>query len=124
LALNLLKGEGYLGVAGSFSTDTAARLMGEADVVIAAGASLIPFTRRFGHLLGPDSTVIQCVPANGPKRVPVQKTKMRHSCDAHQTARRRSLRWREKEADDDTQCRRRPPFMPPAVVLSPRGAGP
>ncbi|WP_426939264.1 thiamine pyrophosphate-binding protein [Pseudarthrobacter sp. S3] len=59
LALNLLKGEGYLGVAGGFGTDTAAGLMGEADVVLVAGASLSSFTMRFGHLLGPDSTVIQ-----------------------------------------------------------------
>lgn len=59
LALNLLKGEGYLGVAGGFGTDTAAGLMGEADVVLVAGASLSPFTMRFGHLLGPDSTIIQ-----------------------------------------------------------------
>jgi thiamine pyrophosphate-dependent acetolactate synthase large subunit-like protein len=59
LALNLLNGEGYLGVAGGFGTDTAAGLMGEADVVLVAGASLSPFTMRFGHLLGADSTVIQ-----------------------------------------------------------------
>ncbi len=59
LALNLLTGEGYLGVAGGFGTDTATGLMGEADVVLVAGASLSPFTMRFGHLLGPDSTVIQ-----------------------------------------------------------------
>ncbi|MDQ0870191.1 thiamine pyrophosphate-dependent acetolactate synthase large subunit-like protein [Arthrobacter sp. V1I9] len=59
LALNLLNGEGYLGVAGGFGTDTAAELMGEADVVLVAGASLSPFTMRFGHLLSPDSTVIQ-----------------------------------------------------------------
>ncbi|MEV7638200.1 thiamine pyrophosphate-binding protein [Pseudarthrobacter enclensis] len=59
LALNLLNGEGYLGVAGGFGTDTAAGLMGEADVVLVAGASLSPFTMRFGHLLGPDAMVIQ-----------------------------------------------------------------
>ncbi|WP_258061879.1 thiamine pyrophosphate-dependent enzyme [Arthrobacter sp. ZGTC412] len=59
LALNLLNGEGYLGVAGGFGTDTAAGLMGEADVVLVAGASLSPFTMRFGQLLVPDSTVIQ-----------------------------------------------------------------
>lgn len=59
LALNLLNGEGYLGVAGGFGTDTAAGLMGEADVVLVAGASLSPFTMRFGHLLGADATVIQ-----------------------------------------------------------------
>ncbi|MGN7198578.1 thiamine pyrophosphate-binding protein [Arthrobacter sp. SAFR-044] len=59
LALNLLNGEGYLGVAGGFGTDTAAGLMGEADVVLVAGASLSPFTMRFGHLLGTDATVIQ-----------------------------------------------------------------
>ena len=59
LALNLLQGEGYLGVAGGFGTDTAAGLMREADVVLVAGASLSPFTMRFGHLIGPDATVIQ-----------------------------------------------------------------
>lgn len=59
LALNLLNGEGCLGVAGGFGTDTAAELMSEADVVLVAGASLSPFTMRFGHLLGPDSTLIQ-----------------------------------------------------------------
>lgn len=59
LALNLLQGEGYLGVAGGFGTDTAAGLMHEADVVLVAGASLSPFTMRFGHLIGPDATVIQ-----------------------------------------------------------------
>ncbi|WP_045730254.1 thiamine pyrophosphate-binding protein [Pseudarthrobacter chlorophenolicus] len=59
LALNLLNGEGYLGVAGGFGTDTAAGFMGEADVVLVAGASLSPFTMRFGHLLNPDATVIQ-----------------------------------------------------------------
>jgi thiamine pyrophosphate-dependent acetolactate synthase large subunit-like protein len=59
LALNLLQGEGYLGVAGGFGTDTAAGLMDEADVVLVAGASLSPFTMRFGHLIGPDATVIQ-----------------------------------------------------------------
>jgi len=59
LALNLLEGDGYLGVAGGFGTDTASGLMGEADVVLVAGASLSPFTMRFGHLIGPDSTVIQ-----------------------------------------------------------------
>ncbi|OFI39138.1 thiamine pyrophosphate-binding protein [Arthrobacter sp. SW1] len=59
LALNLLEGEGYLGVAGGFGTDTAAGLMGEADVVLVAGASLSPFTMRFGHLIGPDSVLVQ-----------------------------------------------------------------
>jgi thiamine pyrophosphate-dependent acetolactate synthase large subunit-like protein len=59
LALNLLQGEGYLGVAGGFGTDAAAGLMREADVVLVAGASLSPFTMRFGHLIGPDATVIQ-----------------------------------------------------------------
>ncbi|MFF2843617.1 thiamine pyrophosphate-binding protein [Paenarthrobacter sp. NPDC057981] len=59
LALNLLQGEGYVGVAGGFGTDTAAEVMSEADVVLVVGASLSPFTMRFGHLLGPDSTVIQ-----------------------------------------------------------------
>ena len=46
-------------MAGGFGTDTAAGLMGEADVVLVAGASLSPFTLRFGHLIGPDATVIQ-----------------------------------------------------------------
>ncbi|MFJ4210752.1 thiamine pyrophosphate-binding protein [Paenarthrobacter sp. NPDC089675] len=59
LAFNLLNGEGYLGVAGGFGTDAAAGFMGQADVVLVAGASLSPFTMRFGHLLDPDATVIQ-----------------------------------------------------------------
>lgn len=59
LAFNLLNGEGYLGVAGGFGTDTAAGLMGEADVVLVAGASLSPFTMRFGQLLDPNATIIQ-----------------------------------------------------------------
>ena len=59
LAFNLFNGQGYLGVAGGFGTDAAAGLMGEADVVMVAGASLSPFTMRFGHLLDPDATVIQ-----------------------------------------------------------------
>ncbi|WP_259460261.1 hypothetical protein [Pseudarthrobacter phenanthrenivorans] len=59
LALNLLNGEGYLGMAGGFGTDTAPGLMGEVDVVLVAGASLSPFTMRFGHLLAPDSILIQ-----------------------------------------------------------------
>ncbi|UXM93478.1 thiamine pyrophosphate-binding protein [Paenarthrobacter sp. JL.01a] len=59
LAMNLLQGDGYLGVAGGFGTDTAAGLMSEADVVLVVGASLSPFTMRFGHLIGPDSTVVQ-----------------------------------------------------------------
>ncbi|MGP4032870.1 thiamine pyrophosphate-binding protein [Pseudarthrobacter sp. 1C304] len=67
LALNLLQGDGYLGVAGGFGTDTAAGLMGEADVVLVAGASLSPFTMRFGHLLAPDSTVIQIDAALQPR---------------------------------------------------------
>ncbi|MCU1568455.1 MAG: thiamine pyrophosphate-binding protein [Pseudarthrobacter sp.] len=85
LALNLLNGEGYLGVAGGFGTDTAAGLMGEADVVLVAGASLSPFTMRFGHLLGPDSTVIQIDTALQPTNPRVD---LFVSADAKSSARR------------------------------------
>ncbi|MGF9648687.1 thiamine pyrophosphate-binding protein [Pseudarthrobacter oxydans] len=85
LALNLLNGEGYLGVAGGFGTDTAAGLMGEADVVLVAGASLSPFTMRFGHLLGPDSTVIQVDTALQPTN---QRVDLFVSADAKSAASR------------------------------------
>jgi acetolactate synthase-1/2/3 large subunit len=47
-----------LGIAGGFSSPGAAELMGEADLVIALGASLSPFTTRFGTLFGDAATVV------------------------------------------------------------------
>ncbi|MDP5226445.1 MULTISPECIES: thiamine pyrophosphate-binding protein [Arthrobacter] len=66
LAFNLLQGEGHLGVAGGFGTEDKAALMHDADVVLVVGASLSPFTLRFGHLFGPGATVIQIDSAKEP----------------------------------------------------------
>ncbi len=54
-----------LGICGGFSSPGAAKLVGEADVVVAFGASLDPFTLRHGTLLSPDAVVAQvdrCAP--------------------------------------------------------------
>ena len=48
-----------LGIAGGFATPTAATLLGEADVVLAVGASLNMWTTRHGALLDPEAQVIQ-----------------------------------------------------------------
>ncbi|MFI8326301.1 thiamine pyrophosphate-binding protein [Streptomyces sp. NPDC085529] len=48
-----------LGVCGGFAAPPAAALMGEADVVVAFGASLDTFTLHGGRILAPTATVIQ-----------------------------------------------------------------
>ena len=48
-----------LGISGGFAPPTAARLLREADVVLAVGASLNMWTTRHGELIGPDARVIQ-----------------------------------------------------------------
>jgi thiamine pyrophosphate-dependent acetolactate synthase large subunit-like protein len=48
-----------LGISGGFAPPTAARLLQEADVVLAVGASLNMWTTRHGELLGPDARVAQ-----------------------------------------------------------------
>src|ERR671930_731924 len=48
-----------LGIAGGFASPTASRLLREADVVLAVGASLNQWTTRHGSLLAPDARVIQ-----------------------------------------------------------------
>ncbi|HEY3141143.1 MAG TPA: thiamine pyrophosphate-binding protein [Acidimicrobiales bacterium] len=48
-----------LGIAGGFASPVAARLLREADLVVAAGASLNMWTTRHGALLGPRARVIQ-----------------------------------------------------------------
>lgn len=58
-ARNLLNGAGHLGIAGGYGSDDGAELMAEADVVMVFGAGLNQFTTRFGHLFGPEATVIQ-----------------------------------------------------------------
>lgn len=49
----------YLGITGGFSTPTAVRLMGEADLVLVFGASLNAWTLRHGRLLSPQATIVQ-----------------------------------------------------------------
>jgi thiamine pyrophosphate-dependent acetolactate synthase large subunit-like protein len=48
-----------LGISGGFAPPTAARLLREADVVLAVGASLNMWTTRHGELIGPDTRVVQ-----------------------------------------------------------------
>jgi acetolactate synthase I/II/III large subunit len=48
-----------LGISGGFAPPTAARLLRDADVVLAVGASLNMWTTRHGELIGPDARVAQ-----------------------------------------------------------------
>jgi thiamine pyrophosphate-dependent acetolactate synthase large subunit-like protein len=48
-----------LGISGGFATPLASRLLPQADVVLAVGASLNHWTTKHGELIGPDTTVIQ-----------------------------------------------------------------
>ncbi len=48
-----------LGICGSFASPRAARIMGDADVVVAFGASLNDFTLHGGMLLDPGATLVQ-----------------------------------------------------------------
>ncbi|WP_345751247.1 thiamine pyrophosphate-binding protein [Microbacterium rhizophilus] len=48
-----------LGVTGGFGAPAAMELIRTADVVVAIGASLSPFTMRFGELLTPDARFVQ-----------------------------------------------------------------
>ncbi|GAA1726033.1 thiamine pyrophosphate-binding protein [Microbacterium paludicola] len=48
-----------LGVTGGFGAPAAMELIRSADVVVAIGASLSPFTMRFGELLAPEARLIQ-----------------------------------------------------------------
>lgn len=56
----LFAGNPYnLGISGGFATPTAARLLAQADVVLAVGASLNMWTTRHGAMIGPEARVIQ-----------------------------------------------------------------
>jgi thiamine pyrophosphate-dependent acetolactate synthase large subunit-like protein len=56
----LFDGSPYsVGIAGGFSSSLAMRLLGEADVVLAFGASLNHWTVRHGALFGPEARVVQ-----------------------------------------------------------------
>jgi acetolactate synthase I/II/III large subunit len=60
VANGLFAGDPYdLGIAGGFATPLAARLLGEADVVVAFGAGLNQWTTSHGRLLARDATVVQ-----------------------------------------------------------------
>jgi len=47
-----------IGISGGFAPEETAALIGEADVVLAVGAGLNPFTMRFGHALEPEATLV------------------------------------------------------------------
>jgi thiamine pyrophosphate-dependent acetolactate synthase large subunit-like protein len=56
----LFAGSPYsLGIAGGFSSSLALKLLGEADLVLAFGASLNHWTVRHGHLFSPGARVVQ-----------------------------------------------------------------
>jgi thiamine pyrophosphate-dependent acetolactate synthase large subunit-like protein len=56
----LFAGNPYsLGIAGGFSSSLAIKLLGEADVVLAFGASLNHWTVRHGRLFSPEARVVQ-----------------------------------------------------------------
>jgi acetolactate synthase-1/2/3 large subunit len=48
-----------LGICGGFASPRAARIMGDADVIVAFGASLNDFTLHGGRLLDPGATLVQ-----------------------------------------------------------------
>ncbi|PKW00345.1 Acetolactate synthase large subunit [Streptomyces sp. 1222.5] len=72
-----------LGVCGGFAAPAAADLMGEADVVVAFGASLDTFTLHGGRILDPAATVVQ-VDVDGHKRA--QRADLVVRGDAHAVA--------------------------------------
>ncbi|KUN77897.1 hypothetical protein AQJ66_32270 [Streptomyces bungoensis] len=72
-----------LGVCGGFAAPAAAALMGEADVVVAFGASLDTFTLHGGRILDPAATVVQ-VDIDGHKRA--QRADLVVCGDAHAVA--------------------------------------
>jgi thiamine pyrophosphate-dependent acetolactate synthase large subunit-like protein len=49
-----------LGISGGFASPVAQRLMPQADLLLAFGASLNRWTTRTGALIGPETTVVQC----------------------------------------------------------------
>ncbi len=60
VAKGLFAGNAWnLDVSGGFATPLAASLIGNADAVVAWGASLNMWTTRHGALIGPDATVVQ-----------------------------------------------------------------
>jgi thiamine pyrophosphate-dependent acetolactate synthase large subunit-like protein len=59
-AKGLFAGDPYdLGIAGGFASPLAAELLAQADVVLALGARLNPWTTQHGRLFGPETTVIK-----------------------------------------------------------------
>jgi thiamine pyrophosphate-dependent acetolactate synthase large subunit-like protein len=60
VANGLFSGDPFaVGIAGGFSSPTAARLLGEADVVVSFGAALNQWTTRHGTLIAPGARVAQ-----------------------------------------------------------------
>jgi acetolactate synthase-1/2/3 large subunit len=60
VAKGLFRGDPWdIDVSGGFSTPLAARLIRDADVLVAFGCSLNMWTTRHGRLLGPEATLVQ-----------------------------------------------------------------
>src|SRR5919112_328336 len=61
MAKGLFAGKPFdLGVSGGFATPLAARLLGEADVVLSFGASLNTWTTKHGDLFAPTAEIVHC----------------------------------------------------------------
>ena len=59
-AHGIFEGRPYdLGVCGGFASESSARLIRQADVILAVGVSLNQFTTSFGHAFDPEASVIQ-----------------------------------------------------------------
>lgn len=71
-AHGIFNGRTYdLGVCGGFASESSARLIREADVVLAVGVGLNQFTTSFGHAFNDDATLIQIDLLGAPTNVRV-----------------------------------------------------
>ncbi len=60
VAHGLFEGEAFnLGISGGFSSPLSAELIRNADLIVAWGCTLNMWTMRHGHLIGPDTRVVQ-----------------------------------------------------------------
>ena len=119
MAHGLFAGLPYdLGIAGGFASPLCGELAAQADLVLAAGASLNRWTARHGEMFAADATVVQVdVDPGAPGRL--------HRCDvgvvadAARGGRRRRRGARAPRRPAARGCAR--PSSPPP---SPAGAGP
>jgi acetolactate synthase-1/2/3 large subunit len=101
-----------LGTVGGFGQDASMELIGEADVILVAGAGLNQFSTRFGTLFSPDAIVIRIDdrdPAAHPAvSIPVQGDAALAAAAllaAIAPAEGRTVGWRERLTSDATRFR-------------------